>query len=114
MEAYRDQYAKLFNNGNKVTVLAVSSDDDTTQFSWAKEKGFPVTFVSDPDRKVGEAYNVNYPFPLKMEKRVLFVIGPDGKVAHVMRPFKELVDDSYTELAAAVAKAAGLPPAKSP
>ena len=113
MEAYRDQYAKLFNNGNKVTVLAMSVDD-TTLANWAREKNFPVTFVSDPDRKAGEAYDVNYPFPLKMEKRVLFVIGPDGKVAHVMRPFRELVEDSYTELAAAVAKAAGLAPAKSP
>jgi len=54
MEAYRDQYAKLFNNGNKVTVLATSADDDTTLASWAREKNFPVTFLSDPERKVGE------------------------------------------------------------
>jgi len=30
MEAYRDQYAKLFNNGRHVVVLAVSVDADTT------------------------------------------------------------------------------------
>ena len=30
MEAYRDQYATLFNNGRNVAVVAVSVDPDTT------------------------------------------------------------------------------------
>ena len=105
MEAYRDQYAKLFNGGKGVAVIGISADDDTLQGNWAREKSFPVYFASDPDRAVGAKYDVNYPFPLKMERRVVFVIGPDGRVAHIMRPFKELIDTSYVELGEAVARA---------
>ncbi len=105
MEAYRDQYARLFNDGRNVAVIGISVDDDTVLANWARDKKFPVYFASDPDRKVGEKYDANYPFPLKIERRVLFVIGPDGKVAHVMRPFKEMVQESYDELATAVQKA---------
>ena len=42
---------------------------------------------------------------VKYEKRVVFVIGPDGRITDVMNPFKEMVGDSYTELGAAVTKA---------
>ncbi len=107
MEAYRDQYAKLFNEGRKVVVIGISTDDDTVLANWARELKSPVTFASDPEREAGKSYGVNSPFPLKYEKRVLFVIGPDGKVAHVMRPFRELVQDSYDELGEAVRKASG-------
>jgi len=36
MEAYRDQYATLFNNGRKVVVLGISVDADTTLASWTQ------------------------------------------------------------------------------
>jgi peroxiredoxin Q/BCP len=104
MEAYRDQYAKLFNGGKGVAVIGISTDDDTVQANWAREKSFPVYFASDPDRAVGTKYDVNYPV-FKMEKRVVFVIGPDGKVTHIMRPFRELSETSYVELGDAVAQA---------
>ena len=104
MEAYRDQYAQLFNNGNGVTVLAVSTDDVQTQQSWAAEAKFPVTFVSDPAGVAGNAYDAKYP-AINMYRRVLFVIDKQGKVAHIMRPFRELSADAYTELGEAVKKA---------
>jgi peroxiredoxin len=107
METYRDQYVKLFKDGKGVTVIGISVDDDTVLANWARDKKFPILFASDPDRKVGEKYDVNYPFPLKLERRVLFVIGPDGRVSHVMRPFREMVQDSYDELAEAVKQASG-------
>jgi peroxiredoxin Q/BCP len=105
MEAYRDQYAKLFNSGKGVAVIGISTDDDTVQFNWARDAHFPIYFASDPSGSVVKLYDVKYP-ALNYAKRVLFVIDPTGKITHVMDPFKELVDDSYTELAAAV-KAAG-------
>jgi peroxiredoxin len=110
MEAYRDQYATLFNGGNGVTVLATSTDADTTLLSWAQEKSFPVTFVSDTAGTAGASYNVLRTNPATGRKsfsRVLFVIGKDGRIAHVMRPFRELSADAYTELAEAVKKARG-------
>jgi peroxiredoxin len=109
MEAYRDQYAKLFNDGKGVTVLAISTDADTVQADWAHDAHFPVTFVSDPEGTVGKLYDVMYPLTAQIhvpiEKRVIFVIGKDGVISHVMNPFREMVEDSYTELGDAVAKA---------
>jgi peroxiredoxin Q/BCP len=106
MEAYRDQYATIFNDGNGVTVLAISADDVASQQAWAAEKGFPVTFLSDPAVVTGKLYDVKYPL-LNVVRRVVFVIGPDGRITHVMRPFRELSADSYTELGEAVKKASG-------
>ena len=110
MEAYRDQYATLFNGGNGVTVLAISTDADTTLQNWAQEKSFPVTFVSDTAGTAGAAYNVlrtNATTGRKSFGRVAFVVGKDGKIAHVMRPFRELSADAYAELGEAVQKARG-------
>jgi peroxiredoxin len=104
MEAYRDQYATLFNNGNGVKVLAVSTDDVETQQSWAAEAKFPVTFVSDPSGVAGGAYDVKYP-AVNFYRRVLFVVDKQGRIAHIMRPFRELSADAYTELGEAVRKA---------
>jgi peroxiredoxin Q/BCP len=106
MEAYRDQYATIFKNGQGVTVLAISTDDVATLADWAKEKNFPVTFVSDRDATVGRMYDVKAP-AVNINRRVVFVVGPDGKVAHIMRPFRELSADAYTELGDAVRRAGG-------
>ena len=106
MEAYRDQYATLFNNGNGVTVLAISADSVEMQQAWAAEAKFPQTFVSDPAAVAGIAYDVKYP-AFNSFRRVVFVIDKEGKVSHIMRPFRELSADSYIELADAVKKAGG-------
>ena len=111
MEAYRDQYATIFNGGNGVKVLAISTDDDTTQQNWAQEKSFPVTFLSNPDGDAGASYNVlrvpANPAARKSFSRTVFVVGRDGRITHVMRPFRELSAESYAELGEAVKKAAG-------
>ena len=101
MEAYRDQYATLFNNGRKVTVLGISVDADTTLASWARDEDFPVLFASDPGGKVGQAYAA-FDAKNKMDNRSLFVVGPDGRIAYVTKPFKVLTPSAYTELAAVV------------
>jgi peroxiredoxin Q/BCP len=107
MKAYRDQYDSLFK-GHPVKVLAVSTDADTTLAAWAKELGTPVTFGSDSAGTVGRAYGaLREGARGKADMRHLYVIDPRGRVAHRMVPFNELAADSYTELAAAVARAAG-------
>ncbi|MBX3173636.1 MAG: peroxiredoxin family protein [Gemmatimonadaceae bacterium] len=106
MEAYRDQYATIFKNGQGVKVLAISTDDVATLADWAAEKSFPVTFLSDKDAEVGRAYDVKAP-AVNINRRVVFVVGPDGRVTHVMRPFRELSADAYTELGEAVKRASG-------
>ena len=56
MEAYRDQYAKLFNSGKNVVVLGVSVDPDTTLASWARDQQTPLLYASDVGQRVGKMY----------------------------------------------------------
>jgi peroxiredoxin len=112
MEAYRDQYATLFNNGRNVVVIGISVDADTTLASWAKEEDFPIVFGSDPGSKVGQLYGAYDP-KNKVDNRSLFVVRPDGRVAYVTKPFKVLTPSAYTELAAVVDGLAPAPKADS-
>ena len=107
MEAYRDQYAKLFDNGRNVVVLAVSVDADTMLASWARDLQTPVLLGSDPDQKVGLLYGA---VRGKLDNRSLFVIDPTGHVVHRMQPFNELAQRSYDELEAVVRKTSGAAP----
>ena len=92
MEAYRDQYATLFNNGRRVTVIGISVDSDTTLANWAREAAFPVVFASDPDGAVGTKYGAYIP-ERKTDNRSLYVIGPDGKIAYKAQPFRQMAQD---------------------
>jgi peroxiredoxin len=99
MEAYRDQYATLFNKGHKVVVLGVSTDADTTLNNWARESGFPNLFASDPDQTVAKLYGSA---DGKADTRNVFVISPDGHIAARIMKFNVLSTDAYTELGKAV------------
>jgi peroxiredoxin len=103
MEAYRDQYATLFNNGRKVVVIGISVDADTVQANWARDSEFPVLFASDSDGRVGAQYGA-YDEKNKTDNRSLYVIGPDGKIAYKVQPFRVLAADAYTELADVIDK----------
>ena len=105
MEAYRDQYATLFNNGKKVVVLGVSVDPDTTLANWARESSFQFVFGSDVDQTVGKLYGSTRD---KLDSRNLFVIGPDGRIAFKQVPVNVMSQDEYAALGRAVAQAAGI------
>lgn len=105
MEAYRDQYAKLFNSGRNVVALAVSVDSDTALASWARDLESPLLFGSDVGQVVGRRYGS---VRGGVDNRNLFVIDPSGRIAKRMTPFNELAQTSYDELEAAVKKT--LPP----
>jgi peroxiredoxin len=110
MEAYRDQYATLFNNGRNVAVIGISVDADTTLASWAKEEDFPIVFASDPGGSVGRLYGA-FDAKNNLDNRSLFVVRPDGRIAYVTKPFKVLTPSAYSDLAAVVDSLA--PPSKS-
>ena len=99
MEAYRDQYAKLFNNGKNVVVLGVSVDADTALASWARDQQTPMLYASDVNQKVGKLYGA---ISGKADDRSLFVIDPSGKIVKRMQPFNQLSTGAYDELEAAV------------
>ena len=101
MEAYRDQYATLFNAGRNVVAIAISVDADTTLASWAGELRTPILFGSDPDQVVGKLYGAAMA-ERRFNARHVYVIDPDGRIAHRMVPFNELSADAYTELEQAV------------
>ena len=105
MEAYRDQYAKLFNSGRNVVVIAVSVDADTALASWARDLQTPILFGSDVGQVVGRRYGS---IRGGVDNRNLFVIDPAGRIAKRMTPFNELAQTSYDELEAAVKQT--LPP----
>ena len=103
MHAYRDQYAKLFKDGQNVVLIAISTDPVDTLAAWARDDQFPFLMASDVDRAVGTKYGAllsQAPY----DNRNLFVVGPDGKIAYTATPFRELDPTAYTELAAALDK----------
>jgi peroxiredoxin len=106
MNAYRDQYATLFNGGNRVTLLAVSVDSAEVLASWAREAEYPFLFLSDPEGVMGKLYGA-YNAGRRTDNRSLFVIGPDGKIQHRQTPFREIDPAAYRELEAAVDRIAG-------
>src|SRR6476469_2088948 len=99
MEAYRDQYATLFNNGRKVAVISISVDPDTALVSWARDEQFPMLFASDIGGKAGSLY-ATYDTARKFDSRTLFVVDSAGRIAYIPRPFSVPAKKSYTNLAA--------------
>src|SRR5690348_6981153 len=101
MEAYRDQYATLFNAGKKVVVIGISSDADTTQMDWAHDSGFPNLFASDTTQTVAKLYGSEGSG--KYDARNVFIVGPDGRIASRIMRFNVLSQQAYAELAKDVA-----------
>jgi thioredoxin-dependent peroxiredoxin len=103
MNAYRDQYAKLFKNGRNVVLIAISADPDTALASWARDSEFPFLFASDAGLAVARRYGALASHP-GMANRNLFVVGPNGRIAYRATPFREVDPKSYTELGAEIDK----------
>ena len=103
METYRDQYAQLFMGGKKVSLVGVSTDADSALTSWARDAKFPFRFAADIDRTVGVAFGVNS--GTGSHKRHLYVIDPQGRIALIETPFRQMSADAYTSLGAAIAQA---------
>jgi thioredoxin-dependent peroxiredoxin len=103
MNAYRDQYAKLFKNGRGVVLIAISADPDTALASWAKDSEFPFLFASDSGTVVAKRYGA-LADQRGLTNRNLFVVGPDGKIAYRAIPFREVDPGAYSGLGAAIRK----------
>jgi peroxiredoxin len=103
MHAYRDQYAQIFNNGRGVVLIAISADPVDELAAWARDDELPFLLASDVGAVAGEKYGAFIERGEdRMTNRSLFVIGPDGRIAHVMAPFREIDPTAYVELADAV------------
>jgi peroxiredoxin len=110
MHAYRDQYAQIFNNGRGVVLIAMSADPIDELAAWARDDEFPFLVASDAGVEAGTLYGAYVERgETRMTNRSLFVIGPDGRIAHVMAPFREIDPTAYEELREAVQRVTPLP-----
>jgi peroxiredoxin Q/BCP len=102
MQAYRDQYASLFRGGDGVTLIGVSNDSPEALASWAADDEFPFLFGSDPEGAAYSAFGGNPRVGGMVGSRAVIVVGPDGRIAHVMETFNQVDPSAYDELRAAI------------
>jgi peroxiredoxin Q/BCP len=106
MQAYRDQYAQLFKDGQNVVLIAISADPDTALASWARDDQFQFLMLSDTTLAVARTYGALLSRP-GLANRNLFVVGPDGNIAYRALPFREVDPKAYTDLGAAIDQLTG-------
>ena len=104
MRAYRDQYASLFNEGRNVVVMGISNDSPAEGASWLKDEDFPYLFLSDAanDRATYAAFGGGLRDNNMVDSRAVIVVGPVGRIAHVIPAFIQNDPTAYEELADAV------------
>ena len=100
MEAYRDQYARVFRGGRGVTVLGISNDSAEDLASWAADADFPVLFGSDDDNSAAVAFGVGQRDNGMPESRAVVVVDPEGRVAWTTAQFNGIDPMAYDDLAA--------------
>jgi peroxiredoxin Q/BCP len=98
MRTFAEQYDSLF--GPDVTVVGVSTDSLTTHSRFAASLNLPFRLLSDPQQQVAARYAAKDRSGYM--RRVVYVIGPDGKVRWRNTRFNALDPKHYADLAAAV------------
>lgn len=74
-------------------VVGISPDTPQAQKKFKKKYDLPFTLLSDPDKKVAQAFDVikeknMYGKKVMGIERTTFLIGPDGKLAHIFPKVK--------------------------
>ena len=90
-------------SGLNADVIAVSVDSPFSQEAWAQKEKIGITLASDLNKKVAEAYGTRAA-GRNVARRVSFLIGLDGKIAHVTDT--PSADVHLSEMKDAVAKLA--------
>jgi peroxiredoxin Q/BCP len=88
---FRDAYKKLQKTG--AVILGISADSPDKQKKFQGKYDLPYTLLADTDKKVGEAFGVikeknMYGNKVMGIERTTFVIGPDGRIAHIFPKVK--------------------------
>jgi peroxiredoxin len=102
MEAYRDQYASLFNEGRNVVLIGVSTDPAEELASWAKDADFPFLFGSDPGSSAYAAFGGDPRDNGMVGSRAVIVVDPEGRIAEVIPRFNQVDPTAYDRLGAAI------------
>jgi peroxiredoxin Q/BCP len=77
---FRDQMPDLSKEG--VEVVGVSFDTSESHAKFREQHKLNFTLLADTDGKLADAYGVRMS-GRDMARRVSFLIGPDGKIAHI-------------------------------
>ena len=77
----RDQMGDL--KKDNVEVVGVSFDNAASHQKFREKYNLNFTLLSDTDGKITDAYGVRRSPEAKMSRRASFLIGLDGKIAHV-------------------------------
>ena len=105
MEAYRDQYARIFRDGRDVVLLGISNDPAEPLAGWMAEADFQFLFGSDPDHSAYQAFGGNPREDGRVDSRAVIVIDPEGRIAEVVPSFNQVDPTAYARLAEAVEQA---------
>ncbi len=100
LRTFTEQFESLF--GPDVTVVGISTDSVETHQRFAASLGAPFMLLSDPSQAVARKYGANGDAAMR---RVVYVIGKDGKVAYRDLRFGALDPKAYEALRAAVREA---------
>ena len=96
---FRDRIADLKKDNVEVVGVSFDSPESHQKFISKYNLNFPL--LADTDGKIADAYGVKMP-TRPMAKRVSFLIGLDGKIAHVTDTMN--ADTHLTEMKSAVEK----------
>ncbi len=77
---FRDRISELKNDN--VQVIGVSFDSPESHRKFIAKYNLEFPLIADTDGKIAEAYGARIP-GREMAKRISFLIGLDGKIAHV-------------------------------
>ena len=90
-------------------MLGISPDTPQAQKKFKQKYDLPFTLLSDPDKKVAKAFDVIKEKNMYGKKvmgigRTTFLIGPDGKLAHI---FPKVKAEGHAEEVLAALQAGG-------
>ncbi|OJT23288.1 peroxiredoxin [Archangium sp. Cb G35] len=90
---FRDNHERIQALGAEL--VGVSVDTVKTQCEFAEQENIHFSLLGDEARTISQAYDVLWPV-LKVDRRVTYIIGPDGLIEsvirHEVRVYKHLDD----------------------
>ena len=91
--AFRDNHGQIQALGAEL--VGISVDSVRTQCAFAAKEDIQFSLIGDENRQISTRYEVLWPV-LKVDRRVTFIIGPDGIVEslirHELRVYRHLDD----------------------
>ncbi len=80
--AFRDGFSRFQSAG--LVVLGCSVQDSDSHRAFIKKYNLPFPLLMDPDKKIANEYGAANGIPiLGLDRRITYIIGPDGKIEKV-------------------------------